>query len=66
MTEKEFEQRFAKAWGTAMSEDEINKLILNAVANTPDPITSAVKILMEYQLCTTKAVLKEFFLNDKQ
>ncbi len=66
MTEKEFETRFAKAWGSAMSEEQITQLTQNAVANNPDSITSAVKILMEYQLCTMKAVLKEFLLNDKQ
>ncbi len=66
MDEKEFEKRFAKAWGTAMSEDEINKLVLNARANTPDSITLAVIILMEYQLRATKAVLKEFLLTDEQ
>ena len=66
MTEKEFENRCAKAWGAAISEDELNKLTQNAVADNPDSITSAIKILMEYQLCTTKAVLKEFLLNGEQ
>lgn len=65
MTEKEFEHRFAKAWKMSMSEEEINKIIQNA-ANSGEPILVVAKTLLVYQARTTKAVLKEFLLNDER
>ena len=65
MTEKEFEDRFTKAWKMSMSKDDIDKIVQNA-ANSVEPGLVVAKILMDYQLRTTKAVLKEFFLNNAQ
>ncbi len=65
MTEKEFEDRFTKAWKMSMSKDDIDKIVQNA-ANSDEPVLVVAKILMDYQLRTTKAVLKEFFLNNAQ
>lgn len=65
MTEKEFEERFAKTWTTALSEDEISKLCNNAAQST-DSVIAFAKILLDFQKAAVKAVLKEFLLNDGQ
>lgn len=65
MTEKEFEDRFAKTWSTALSEDDISKLCNNAAQST-DSIIVLAKILLDFQKAAVKAVLKEFLLNDEQ
>lgn len=63
MTEKEFEDRFAKAWKMSMSKEDIDKIVQNAT-KSKEPVLVVAKILMDYQLRTTKAVLKEFLLNN--